>query len=297
MPITQRSGYVPFAQTSGDTPQALAFLARVAALPATLNATHTQAYKDLINGLVNDGIINGSMTGANSGLGAGGTILDCLYIMATDTITGTNTAVANLNLCGTSYTLSPVNSPTFTADQGYTGNGSTSYLNAIFNPATATTPNYVQDSASLGCYILTNRTTTQQYVSIGVNGPPYAYIQPYRVSGGNNVNLDLNGASFPFATASPATSQGFTGVVRTVSGSINGYKNNSSTPFGSALADTSTGVRNAAYAILNAPGLGAAVSADQAAAAFIGAGITGAQWLAISTRINNYMTALGVNVY
>ena len=270
--------------------QATNFLARTSGL----STPETNAYCTLINGLVSDGIITGTMNGANSGSGACGSLLDALYIFATNTAT-----TANLNLCGTSYTITPTSSPTFTADQGYTGNAATSFLNTNFNPSTATTPNFVQNSASLGAYILTNRTTTQTYASIGNGATPYAYVEPYRVSGANNVNLELNGATFPFATASPATSQGFTGVVRTVSTSINGYKNNSSTPFGSALADNSTGVKNASMSILQATNVGSTFSSDQTAAAFIGAGITGAQWLAISTRVNNFMSQLAtpINVY
>ena len=271
--------------------QATTFLARTTGL----SGTETTAYTNLICGLVSDGIITGTMNGANSGSGACGSLLDALYIFATN-----NTTTANLNLCGTSYTLTPSNTPTFMADNGYTGNASNMQLSTNFTPTSATTPNYSQNSASMGAYVLNSRTTTQTYASIGakqLSGTFYSYVQNYRTSGANNVNVEMNGTTFPFGTASPANAQGFTAVVRASSTAISAYKNNNSTPFINAVADTSQGNMNVSISILNANGLSSGFSADQISAAFIGGGLTGAQWLAISTRVNNYMTALGVNVY
>lgn len=46
-------------------------------------------------------------------------------------------------------TATAVNTPTFTANVGYTGDGGTSYLDSNFNPTTAPAPKYIQDSASV----------------------------------------------------------------------------------------------------------------------------------------------------
>ena len=52
-------------------------------------------------------------------------------------------------------TATAVNTPTLTPDRGYTGNGTTSYLNLNFNPSTAG-GNYVQDSATYGFWMTTD---------------------------------------------------------------------------------------------------------------------------------------------
>lgn len=58
--------------------------------------------------------------------------LDVLHVLAAGV-----TANALLNWKGASYTASLVSAPTFTANSGYAGNGSSSYVDSGFNPATA----------------------------------------------------------------------------------------------------------------------------------------------------------------
>jgi hypothetical protein len=114
-----------------------------------------------------------------------------------------------------------------------------------------------------------------------------------------NTFFDLNEAS----VVSPATSnaQGMWGTSRTASNLTSLYKKSSSSTVATD-ATASVGLGNNAIFIGAAAdssgGTGGAFnSTDQLAAAFIGGGLTGAQYLAIATRINAYMTALGVNVY
>lgn len=56
-------------------------------------------------------------------------------------------------------TATAVNSPTFTANRGYAGNGSNAYINTGFNPATGT-PLYTQNDGSFGVWIETAETVT-----------------------------------------------------------------------------------------------------------------------------------------
>ena len=58
-------------------------------------------------------------------------------------------------LKGGTLTASLVNSPTFTTDRGFTGNGSTSYLDSGYNVSTGGGV-YAQDSAHMGVYVLNN---------------------------------------------------------------------------------------------------------------------------------------------
>jgi hypothetical protein len=50
------------------------------------------------------------------------------------------------------YTATKVGTVTFTADAGRTGNGTTGYYTSGFNPGTASSPKFVQNSAHLMCY-------------------------------------------------------------------------------------------------------------------------------------------------
>jgi hypothetical protein len=125
------TGTAPVAPT-GSCSQSTAFFARVWALPATLDGTvggtagptnHLAAYDNFICGLVTDTVID---------------LMDALYIFATNTATGTNTAVADLNLLSSNYPITAHGSPTFTANAGYTGvdSSTTVYLDTPLNPST-----------------------------------------------------------------------------------------------------------------------------------------------------------------
>jgi hypothetical protein len=282
--------------SSSCTPgtQATNFLARTSGL----NTTETNAYCNLINGLVSDGIITGAMNGANSGSGACGSILDALYILATN-----NTTTAALNLCGTSYSLIPSSTaPTFAPDRGYTGNGTSSFLNTGFAPGVGS-PNYTQNSASIGAYDLTSSTVVSSTATIiGASFNGQSYIQPLTTS--SAMSADVNTTTF--ALGGPNTNrQGAWIVTRTSSSTISLYgPQGSSTP----LNTVTTGDTSAAgpttpvlFYILaiggSGGGAGSKWTTDQISAAFIGGALTGTQAAAINNRINTYMKALGVNIY
>lgn len=116
------------------------------AITAGLNSTHQTAYVTLICGLVTDAVW---------------TKYDAVYVLATS-----DTVSAKLNLVSTSFSLVPNNSPTFTADQGYTGNGSNAYLETNFNPATAG-GNFTQDSAHLASWDIIKNTAAGK---LGLSG-------------------------------------------------------------------------------------------------------------------------------
>jgi hypothetical protein len=252
------------------TSQFNAFLARTTGL----SATERTAYFNLISGLNRDGTWP---------------LLDALYIFATNT-----TTTANLNLVSASFTLTPIGASTFVVDVGYTGNGSASG----FDTGLITGTNFTQNSASLGIAIQTNDTTSQTMMEMGttdsggafaVLGPSYT-LQSYYA---------LNGT---FNTLASTTSKGMWGTSRTAAsgaGALSLYSNGSATPLASVndatLAAPSQpificGRNNGAGGFNNA-------SSRQISAAWIGGGLTGAQYLLIANRINAYLTVFGINVY
>src|SRR2546430_1348992 len=80
----------------GGGSHAAAFLARTSGL----DGTHTTAYTDFINGLDTDSLFSK---------------FDLIQIYATQ-----DSTTALLNLVSTSFNATPLNSPTFTADRGFT---------------------------------------------------------------------------------------------------------------------------------------------------------------------------------
>jgi hypothetical protein len=257
---------------------ATAWLARTSGL----SMTETNAYTTMICGMIADG------NGCAAWSGSSGT-MDLLYVFATNT-----TTTANLNLCGTGNTLTQSGTVTFLADNYYQGNGSTGYFDTgLILPST----DFTQNSASLGTYVLNNRTSTSlSYCEIG--HPTGIFIAPDNNAGGYEQSLlEVTGDS----AAGQTSAQGAWIATRTASNAVAGYKNGSSTPI---LTGTTASVSfSGSYSIYVSScrfGAGQTASnwsADQIAATFVGGALTATQAVAINNRINAYMTALGINVY
>lgn len=89
---------------------------------AAMTTPPTQARKILINNLI--------VSLQNAGVW---TLLDALYLLA-----AADSQAATLNwVAPATFTLTPTGSPTFTTDRGFTGNGSTAYLDTAYTPSTA----------------------------------------------------------------------------------------------------------------------------------------------------------------
>lgn len=258
---------------TGPCSQATTFLARTSGL----SGTESTAYTAMICGMVTDGTWS---------------LLDALYIFATNT-----TTTANLNLISTSFGLTKTGTVTFTADQGYTGNGTTGFLDTGFVPSIAG-GNFQRNSASIGAYVLNNRLSGANYAEFGTDGTgnntfDTAFLPWYT---DNNSYWDVNGNA---ATAAAAvTVRGSWIITRTGSTARARYLNGAANTSSSA---SSTGLATLSVLILaereGTSGAASAFSADQLSAAFVGGGLTATQAGQIAARINAYMTALGINVY
>lgn len=258
------------------------FLARTSGL----SGTETTAYTTMICGLVTDSIITGNLSGA-TGCGA---VLDGLYIFATK-----DTATANLNLCGTSFGLTQSGSVTFHADSDYQGDGSTGYLDTGLTPSTFG-GNFSLNSASEALYDLTNRTTTDVSCAIGALGGVGGVSQLCLNFTGGTLVWSLNAAAS--GTPTITTAQGFTTISRTASNLTSSYRNGVAVTSGTSAA-ASTSLSTDAFSILarNNANVRSNFSVDKFSAAVIGGALTSGQQANLSTRINGYMTALGINVY
>lgn len=208
-------------------------------------------------------------------------LLDCFYMMA-----AADAQSSLLNWKSTSFNLLAVNAPAFTADRGYAGDGTTSYLNTQFNPATAA-GQYARDSASLGVY---NRTSRAAGNTLSAAGNGNALVYPRQ--GGDICNTRINDAG---AGVSNANSNGLIVGSRVASTDRTTYRNGASigNVVTASLAMTSQPIYLCGF---NNAGTFAQGSTDQFASALIGAGLDATQNAALYAATQAYMTGVGANV-
>lgn len=196
--------------------------------------------------------------------------LDALYVMA-----AADNQAARRNWIADSFNLTAVASPTFTADRGYAGDGSTSYLSTGFNP-TVGTPLFTQNSANLGSWIRTLSAS-------GAAGSALAA----------RVSLITGGTLFARANAAADDSigssvPGHLGWSRLLSTDYKAYRAGSPSPFTRA----STALASSVFLICGLPGP-TQLSTQQVAAHHWGAGLSDAEELAFTNALTTYMQAVG----
>ena len=177
---------------------------------ASLDSMHIAADTAYIDGLVAAGLWSK---------------FDWLHIYATQTST-----IALLNMISSSYAGIAHGSPTFTADRGFTGidASNTVYIDSQFNPTTAPSPKYTQNSAHIAAW---SNTSTQASASGGVmighfnGGGELTYLIPRRPT--DISYYDIAGNTNP-STVSNSDSTGHYIATRDTSTTTQGYKNGSS---------------------------------------------------------------------
>jgi len=178
-----------------------------------------------------------------------------------------NEIAAKTSIINPSSTIiSNVNSTTFTAGQGFTGNGSTMYLDTNYNPNTQGVK-YTMDDASFGVYSRTNSNSPS--VEMGcLDGPTNTNYLGLREAGINYTKINTQGA---FVINPVADSLALFANVRVDSGNSSPYKRGV-TP--GPTANLSFGVPNANFFILatNLNGVAAGWSTRQLSLSFIGSG-------------------------
>src|SRR5208283_547224 len=250
------AGWLPLAKAPPVCAQATAFIARTSGLSTTEN----NAYTAMICGMVTDGTWS---------------LLGVLYIFATNT-----TTTAAINLVSSSFNGTVSGTLLFSADHGWTSNGSNGYLNTTFTPSTAG-GNCQTNSCSMGSYDLTSNTGAQKcQLGAGTGG-----LESYICLPGSAATIfEVNGSGGTTGTISNA--QGMLSLSRTGSSSFTVYENSavSSTP-----SSTSDGLVSNPIAIFafNSGAGRSNFTTDQLSAAFIGGGMTDTQAENVQTRINN----------
>lgn len=259
-------------------PEALALFARMGDVP--------ESRKQLIDGLIAN-FKNESLWE----LGAFWNGMDAIW-----SFTAHDQTAAPLNWIEDDYNCTEVNSPTFEIDRGYTGNGTTSYLNTDFNPSSDGV-NFVLNDASFGIYLRTNSASnTKTEIGVATTGVTSLIIygkldSPFEAFNFISCNNAVGLVDLPFAS-----SAGFSSVSRLVAGNFEIYKNGVSLGV-SATASSSLPNGIVFIGAYNLTGTGALNFSDrQISFAFIGRGLTANEQTTLFNLVEAYLDAIGAGV-
>lgn len=221
---------------SADSADYTAFMARANAL-VTVDAGHISKYRALINGLNSD--FGGALA----------TKLDALYVFKTQA--SPSNGLALLNLVQNAYDVTQ-HGCSFTADSGFTGvaASTTDYLDTGFNPTTAASPKFLQDSASYGVVIVGSDQggTVLQVMGEGASSS-FNHIFPRYGSGDNHAYFRINSSTASGQSAATvSTALGHYTATRSSSSQNYGYIDGTDQ---SVTTDASAAPENANFYILS----------------------------------------------
>lgn len=206
--------------------------------------------------------------------------LDCLYVLAAH-----DAQAGRLNFKGSSFTLTGVNSPTFTTDRGYAGDGSTSLLDSGFNPSTAGGA-FALNSAHLGVWM------QQDTAASGVFpfGNLAATIAPNQATGTQQVRLN---ASATATTGAVTSGLKHYALNRNNSATIDSWIGGAKAI--SAFAQTSSAMSSLTMTVCGRQTAAGTYQYDsrRIAAAHWGSALADADVSALYNALSAYMTAVG----
>jgi hypothetical protein len=237
--------------------QSTAFLARTSGL----DTPHKAAYDTLICGLVSDGVYAQQ---------------DSLLVFAAQDVTS-----SLLDLTANAHNATAVNAPTFAANQGYTGNGTSSYIDTNYNPSVSSSGMSLNNTH--GAVYFGTTQTTALVPGYGSNNSLFRML----VTGKPTMALqNRNDASntLSFSDASAADNRLFASTRRDSTQFflfINGAS-------ASSVAATSTTLSDEIYALASGTGP-ATFSNAQVRALSVGQQLSDAQALALYNRLHAYM--------
>lgn len=213
--------------------------------------------------------------------------LDLLYLPAAH-----DAQAARLNWVSSSYDLTAVNSPTFTTDRGYAGNGTTSYLTTGFVPSTnavAATLN----SMMMGAWLNAGTDTASDTPSVmgAVSASNASFYSAWGAS--NCVRGRVNQDTTVNFSGTVGTRLGLTAVDRSAAAVVTAYRNGAV----SGVQTTASSSLQASAIFLcgrnNGSGALAAPHDNRISAAFVGGSLSDVQHAALYAGLNSYMAAVG----
>jgi len=210
-------------------------------------------------------------------------LLDRFWVFATEQQQNARVSLVN----PTSTNITEVNTPTWTKNSGYTGNGTSSYLNTNFN-AFSQGINYTLNNSCFGIY------ATSVVNSNGANGS-------YIASASTAIALYLNESNITYSysncdtdifVATPSPSPGLYSQQRTSSTANALFFNGNSIVSGSAAVTVIPNVPNYLFAF-NQSGVAGSYCANSYGLSFFGSG--NINQLKLYTAIQTFATTIGFN--
>lgn len=195
---------------------------------------------------------------------------------------------AQLNWVKDSHNITEVNSPSWTLDLGYTGNGSTTYLNSNYNPSTGGV-SFTLNNGSFGVYCRNN--ISGLVADIGCNDA-VNFNQIYSRIATNLINLRVNQGT-GLGSKSSSDSSGLTGGVRNNSTTIEIFKNGLSLGT-NAINSTSIPSLNFFIMCQNASGTPVQFTTRNYSFAFVGSNTI--NQLLLFNRVETFLDAINAGV-
>lgn len=214
------------------------------------------------------------------------TKMDALWFFA-----AADSQAALLNWVSASYTPSLVNAPTFTADRGYAGNGTSSYLNTTYKPL-SNGVNYQKNSASFGVWLNAGTDTTSSGIAIGCSSAGFTSQCGIIPRSATDTALGYANSSAGSAFLSAGTRLGFTATSRTGANVNYVYRNGVAGSTEIAASQNAPDVE-VYLCVRNNNGTPGQYLNNRHAFAFLGGGLTDAEMLALYNAANTYLTAVG----
>ncbi len=218
------------------------------------------------------------MEAVYDGLAAGGLLskLDFLYFFAAH-----DAQAGLLNWPDpTRGLVTPFNSPTFTVNQGYTGNGTSAYLQSSLLWTGLT--KLVQDSAHIGAWVGGGTDAAADKYIMGAPGTTTYTLRPRAAAGTILAAVSANNQ----ALGASATILGHTVASRRSSTDTEGYRNGVSNGTSATVSASKTG------GVIHFLKTSAIYSDFQIKCAHAGSGLTTAEVLNLYNIINTYLTAI-----
>ena len=204
--------------------------------------------------------------------------LDAFYLFATDG----DSDYATLNFVAPSnFQATKTNSPTFTADEGFTGDGVSAYLDTNLNASTDTT-NYTQNDASFGAYAWNAIASTEGHYPITADDVSIA-LRWAASRGQNRINSNTPTTRGVIST----NNTGLIGMSRTSSTDYQGL--DESGTINSGYLANSIALPNKAFVVLKGQ---TNYSTNKIGVAWIGGSFTSAEWSDYVDAVDTYIAAL-----
>jgi len=198
---------------------------------------------------------------------------------------------AQLNWIGASFTLIPRNSPTFTADRGYAGDGSSSYLDTGWSPSSSAIA--TQNSTAVGVWINAGTDTGVTSVAFGcLVATIGVFVQPRKAT--DRVGGRINSSTSIDSDLAVTTRRGFTSLTRVNASGWVAYRASSASSQTSSTSNTPP-AGSAYVGALNDNGAADNFVDNRFAAITAGSGLSSTDEGNLYSALNTFLTAIGAN--